>query len=373
MRTVITEMFGVELPIFAFSHCRDVVAAVTNAGGVGVFGGTRFSPEELEKELTWIDEQVGDKPYGVDLLMPYKQSGLEHSPEELRALIPDTHVEFVDEMLHRYGVLGDDSSGYDVADWRGSATRPENVAALIDVALQHPIRLLVSALGPPAPEVMARCKERDIIVGALAGTVRHARRNIEAGADFIVATGYEAGGHTGEVGTMVLTAEVAAAVAPVPVLSAGGIATGRQVVAALALGAAGVWTGSVWLQTAESEVDETVKAKMAQASSSDTLRSKTRTGKPARQLRSAWHDEWDAHPEVQPLQMPFQGMISENAFEQISRAADAGNERAKELDSYYVGQAVGLMPGTRRVADVIHEMLADMVDAYEAVGESVSN
>ncbi len=172
---------------------------------------------------------------------------------------------------------------------------------------------------------------------------------------------------------MVLTAEVAQAVAPVPVLAAGGIATGRQIVAALALGAAGVWMGSVWLSTAESEVDDTVKAKMAQAVSSDTIRSKTRTGKPARQLRSAWHDEWDAHPEIAPLPMPFQGMLSENAFEQISRAADAGNPRAKELDSYYVGQAVGLMSATHRVSDVIGELLADMVDAYETVSEVVGD
>jgi NAD(P)H-dependent flavin oxidoreductase YrpB (nitropropane dioxygenase family) len=373
MKTAITDLVGAELPIFAFSHTRDVVAAVTNAGGVGVFGGTRFSPEELEKELAWIDQQVGGKPYGVDLLMPYKQSGLEHSPEELRAQIPDTHVGFVDDMLHRYEVIGEGSSGYDLTDWRGTATRPEKVAALIDVALQHPIRLLVSALGPPAPDVVERCRAQDIVIGALAGTVRHAQRNIAGGADFVVATGYEAGGHTGEVGTMVLTAEVAKAVAPVPVLAAGGIATGRQIVAALALGAAGVWMGSVWLSTVESEVDETVKAKMAQASSSDTVRSKTRTGKPARQLRSAWHDEWDAHPEVAPLPMPFQGMLSENAFEQISRAADAGNPRAKELDSYYVGQAVGLMPGVHRVSDVMNELLSDMVDAFETVNEVVGD
>jgi NAD(P)H-dependent flavin oxidoreductase YrpB (nitropropane dioxygenase family) len=358
-------MLGIDVPIFAFSHCRDVVAAVSAAGGMGVLGGSRYSPEQLDQELAWIDSHVGGRPYGVDLVMPARQAGKEVSGDELDSLVPHKHMSFVNDILQRYHVITDTSVPYDIMHSRGLSTRPETIAELIGVAFEHPIKLLASALGPPAPEIVDRCKDAGITVAALAGTARHAVRHVAAGAEIVVAAGYEAGGHTGEIGTMVLTPEVVDAVAPVPVLAAGGIATGRQVAAALALGAAGVWTGSVWLTTQESEVGAHVKQKMVAASSSDTLRSKTRTGKPARQLRSAWHDEWDAHPDIEPLPMPLQGMLSETAFLQIARAADANVPGAQKLDSYFVGQAVGLMSSSRKAREVFYDLVTGLREASE--------
>ena len=366
MKTSITERLGIDLPVFAFSHTRDVVAAVTNAGGFGVLGGTRFTPDELEAELAWIDDHVGGKPYGLDIVLPGKQEGLDEDASNLRSLIPDTHLRFVEGILQDYHVV-QDASQYDIADWRATGTRPETADALMEVAFAHPIRMIVNALGPPSASLVHEARSRAVLVGALAGEAKHARKSVDAGADVIIAVGTEAGGHTGEIGTMVLTPEVLREVAPVPVLAAGGIVTGQQIVAALALGAAGVWTGSVWLPTAEAETTEVVRQKMIAASSSDTLRSKARTGKPARQLRSAWHRRWDSQDDIAPLGMPLQTMLTENAFRLISAASDGGEPGAQELDSYFVGQGVGLMNSRGKVADVMLRLTEEIVEALENV------
>jgi len=177
--------------------------------------------------------------------------------------------------------------------------------------------------------------------------------------DLIIAQGAEAGGHTGEIGTMVLIPQVVDAVQPLPVLAAGGIADGRQVAAALALGASGVWCGSVWLTTDEAETHPVVKEKFLAASSADTLRSRSKTGKPARQLRSAWTDEWDRPDTPDPLGMPLQSALVARAEARIARSA-ATNEGARQLINYFVGQAVGQMNTAKPAAQVV----MDMVDGY---------
>jgi NAD(P)H-dependent flavin oxidoreductase YrpB (nitropropane dioxygenase family) len=244
-------MLGVEFPICAFSHCRDVVAAVTNAGGLGVLGAVAHSAARLENELTWIEEQTGGKPYGVDLLLPPKYVGAEQGgidTKQAAELLPEEHRAFVDDILDRYGV-GAPADPPRSSSAGGLNISPKGYEPLLEVAFAHNIRLIASALGPPPADLVARAHDHDVLVAALAGTTQHARRHAAAGVDLIVAQGTEAGGHTGEVATMVLVPEVVDAVAPVPVLAAGGIARGRQVAAALALGAEGVWCGSVWLTT----------------------------------------------------------------------------------------------------------------------------
>src|ERR1700753_82756 len=262
MQTGGARMLGVEFPICAFSHCRDVVAAVSNAGGFGVLGAVAHSPERLDAELTWIEEQTGGKPYGVDLLLPPKyvdaeQGGIDAT--QARELVPEQHRAFVDDLLVRYGIaVPTDEERLPPGQLNIS---PKGYEPLLDVAFAHRIRLIASALGPAPAGVGARAHDTDVVGAALAGSARHALRHAESGVDLIVAQGTEAGGHPGEVSTMVLVPDVVDAVAPVPVLAAGGIARGRQIAAALALGAEGVWCGSVWLATEEAETPAVVKDK----------------------------------------------------------------------------------------------------------------
>jgi NAD(P)H-dependent flavin oxidoreductase YrpB (nitropropane dioxygenase family) len=367
MRTAICERLGIEFPLFAFSHCRDVVAAVTNAGGFGVLGAIAYSPEELDTELTWIDEHVGGRPYGVDVLVPGKiDSSALDQRAHLMDFIPDRHRDFVAHLLGKYGVSAPLQPLTAAADELGRRVTAAGATGLIDVALKHPIGLIASALGPPPPEMVAKAREAGVPVAALVGTVEHARRQVAAGADLIVAQGTEAGGHTGEIATMVLVPQVVDAVAPVPVLAAGGIASGRQMAAAMALGAQGVWCGSVWLTTEEAETAPAVKRKLLAASSLDTVRSRSRTGKPARQLKSAWTEEWDAAQESPgPLGMPLQILLSEGAMARIGAAAEKGEPGAVELVNYYVGQVVGQLDQVKPARQVVYDMISEFGEAVE--------
>ncbi|HEY3687782.1 MAG TPA: nitronate monooxygenase [Streptosporangiaceae bacterium] len=360
MRTPITEMFGIEFPLLAFSHCRDVVAAVTNAGGMGVLGAVAHAPESLEHELAWIDDQVGGRPYGVDVLVPGKISDAA-GKDDIASYIPDEHRAFLADLLTRYGVEPPDQA----RRARGSGRRvtKEGATELIDVSLAHPVALIASALGPPPPEMVAAARTKGVPVAALVGTVEHARRQVAAGADVIIAQGGEAGGHTGEISTLVLVPEVVDAVAPLPVLAAGGIATGRQMAAALALGAAGVWCGSVWLTTEEAETPPVVKEKMLAATSRDTIRSRSRTGKPARQLASAWTAEWEGPGSPGTLPMPLQMVLAEGAMRRITQASEAGVPGAQELANYFVGQCVGQMNAVKPAKQVVYDIIEQFGDA----------
>ncbi|MGI8663955.1 MAG: NAD(P)H-dependent flavin oxidoreductase [Acidimicrobiales bacterium] len=369
MRTPICDMLGIEFPIVAFSHCRDVVAAVSKAGGLGVLGAVAHTPDRLDVELDWIEGEVGDKPYGVDVLVPAKYIGSDEgglSGRDLNAMIPEEHRRFVEEMMARYGVppLPEAEhlpAGSGLLSWSHKGALP-----LMDVTFAHKARLIANALGP-APEYMVEhAHANDVLVAGLVGKAVHAERQRNAGVDIIVAQGAEAGGHTGEIGTMVLIPEVVDAVAPIPVLAAGGIATGRQIAASLALGAQGVWCGSVWLTTEEAETHPVVKEKFLAATSADTVRSRASTGKPARQLRSAWTDEWEDPANPDPLPMPLHGMLIAEAQGRMNRSA-ATNDGARQLVNYFVGQAVGQMNQVKPARQVVLDMVEEFIDAAQSL------
>jgi NAD(P)H-dependent flavin oxidoreductase YrpB (nitropropane dioxygenase family) len=381
MKTAITDMFGIDVPILAFTHCRDVVAAVTKAGGMGVLGAVAHSPEQLEIDLAWIEAEVGGRPYGVDLIVPAKYAGSDgggYTLDDIRQLIPDEHIAYVNDILKRYdvpllsegepasGELGRGVEAGGVAPFSTSQADP-----LLEIALAYLPSLVVNALGPPPPHMIERVKEEGRLLGALAGKAQHAERHVNAGVDLIIAQGAEAGGHTGEIGSMVLIPEIVDAVAPVPVLGAGGIGRGRQMAAAMALGAQGVWCGSVWLTTEEAETHPVVKQKFLAATSSDTVRSRSRTGKPARQLRTAWTDEWDDPTTPQPLGMPLQPILVNEALARIDRAAYRPGSGAEKLANYFVGQIVGTMNETKTSAQVVFDMIDEFIETVQSLARQL--
>ena len=371
MRTPICEQFDIDFPIFAFSHCRDVVAAVSRAGGFGVLGALAFTPDELEVELNWIDDHIDGKPYGVDLVMPNSyvgQGGKQPSEAELKAMIPAEHQQFVERILVEHNVPPLPPEA-DVFRARAAGLGVDDQATgSVEVALKHPTKLLVNALGPPPKEVVDTAHSHGVLVAALVGSQRHAEKQVEQGVDIIVAQGTEAGGHCGEISTMVLVPEVVDAVGPdVPVLAAGGIGTGRQMAAALALGAQGAWTGSIWLTVAEADTNPEATQNMLAATSRDTVRSKSMTGKSARQLRTAWTEAWEQPDAPKTLPMPLQGMLFGDAARRISRAHN------KELAGFPVGQIVGRMDRVRPTSEVIFEMVEEWIATTQRLNGLVSD
>ncbi len=377
MKTAICDMLGIDFPLVGFSHSRDVVAAVSNAGGFGVLGASLRSPDELEHELAWIDDSVDGKPYGVNIVVPekFEGKGMNLTWQQIAAMVPQEHHDYVARLLSEHGVSLDDVGGEPVEN--PSRLSDSIGEELLDVSFRHPIKLIANALGVPPAFMVERARSAGVPIAALAGATEHAVKQVRAGVDIVVAQGTEAGGHCGEVTTMVLVPEIIEAirqVRQVPVLAAGGIVTGRQIAASVALGAAGAWTGSVWLTTEEAETAPFTVQKMLAATSRDTVRSKGRTGKPSRQLRSAWTDAWETEAVgPKPLPMPLQSVLSENVLRRIDTLAKNGNKGAQELATYWVGQGVGLLNKVRPAREVVREMIEDYREAVERLTGSLED
>ena len=361
MQTELSKKLGVERALFGFTPFPAVAAALSRAGGLGVLGAVRYAdPDELRRDLDWIEAHADGRPYGLDVVMPAKKvEGVTEA--EVEAMIPEGHRRYVEDTLAEYGVPGLDegeSSGWRITGWMEQVARTQ-----LDVAFEYPIRLLANALGSPPADVVERAHEKDVLVAALAGSARHARKHAEAGIDVVVAQGYEAGGHTGEIASMVLTPEVVEAVAPVPVLAAGGIGSGQQMAAALTLGAQGVWLGSVWLTTTEADMhSRALTRKLLAAGSGDTVRSRALTGKPARQLRTEWTDAWDDPDGPGTLPMPLQGLLVAEAVSRIQK------HEVEPLLGTPVGQIVGRMNSERSVQEVVDDLTRGFEEAVDRLG-----
>ena len=364
VRTALCDLLGTEYPIVGFSPSEHVAAAVSRAGGLGVLGCVRYNdPAELDEALTWMDANTGGRPYGIDVVMPARVPA-EGAAADLDQLIPEAHKDFVEQTLLKLGVPplpGDGQAADGVLGWLHSVARKH-----VEVALAHPARLIANALGPPPPDVIASAHDRGMLVAALAGKAEHARRQVASGVDIVVAQGYEAGGHTGEIASMVLIPEVVDAVqGQAPVLAAGGIGCGRQVAAALALGAAGVWMGSAWLVTSEYQQLSTapaVQQALLKATSSDTVRSRIYSGKPARLLKNRWTDAWEQQGAPEPLPMPLQNLLVSEAHQRLMQSGQP------DVVPMPAGQIIGRMTEVRPVADVMAALVRETGEVLDRLG-----
>jgi len=370
MRTPVCDDLGIEFPIFAFTHCRDVVVAVAKAGGFGVLGAVGFSPEQLEIELNWIDENIGDRPYGVDIVIPNKYEGMDSGmtgdelADMLRKLVPQEHLDFGRSLLANHGVPVDESTDADTLQllgWTEATATPQ-----VEVALRHPkMTLIANALGTPPADMIEHIHAAGRKVAALCGSPYQARKHADAGVDLIIAQGGEGGGHCGEVGSIVLWPQVVKEVAPVPVLAAGGIGSGQQIAAALALGCQGAWTGSQWLMVEEAENTVVQQAAYVNATSRDTVRSRSFTGKPCRMLRNDWTEAWEAPGNPEPLGMPLQYMVSGMAVKATHKYPD----QTVDVAFNPVGQVVGQFTKVEKTAAVIERWVEEYVEATGRLDE----
>ncbi|WP_137723628.1 nitronate monooxygenase [Prescottella subtropica] len=364
MHTPLCDDLGIEFPIFAFTHCRDVVVAVSKAGGFGVLGAVGFTPEELEIELKWIDEHIGDRPYGVDIVIPGKYEGMDSnlSADELttmlQKMVPQATLDFGRKILTDHGVPlpapGEDNA-LQLLGWTEATATPQ-----VEVALQHPkVTLIANALGTPPVDMIEHIHAAGRKVAALCGSPYQARKHADAGVDIIIAQGGEGGGHCGEVGSIVLWPQVVKEVAPVPVLAAGGIGSGQQIAAALALGAQGAWSGSQWLMVEEAENTAVQQAAYANASSRDTVRSRSFTGKPCRMLRNDWTEAWEQEGNPEPLGMPLQYMVSGMAVAATHKYPD----ETVDVAFNPVGQVVGQLTKVEKTSAVVERWVQEYLEA----------
>jgi NAD(P)H-dependent flavin oxidoreductase YrpB (nitropropane dioxygenase family) len=363
MHTPLCDELGIEFPIFAFTHCRDVVVAVSRAGGFGVLGAVGFTPEQLEIECAWIDEHIGDHPYGVDIVIPNKYEGMnadmsgDELADMLKKMVPQQHLDFAKKILADHGVptADADSNALQLLGWTEATATPQ-----VEVALQHPkVTLIANALGTPPVEMIKHIHAAGRKVAALCGSPAQALKHAEADVDIIIAQGGEGGGHCGDVGSIVLWPQAVKAVAPRPVLAAGGIGSGEQIAAALALGCQGTWSGSQWLMVEEAHNTPVQQAAYVKASSRDTVRSRSFTGKPCRMLRNEWTQAWETAGNPEPLGMPLQYMVS-------GMAVAATNKYPNEtVDVAFnpVGQVVGQFTRVEKSAAVIERWVKEYLDA----------
>ncbi|MBM3140867.1 MAG: nitronate monooxygenase [Chloroflexi bacterium] len=362
LHTRLCDEYGCEVPIVAFAHTRDVIAAVTNAGGIGIFGGTGLAPDNLRTEIQWIKEKVGDRPFGVDLLVP--ASFVEGNREDLEAMIPQGHRDFVAKLMT-------DNKIPQPKSLRGEAGLDANLLRRareqLDVILDERVPIFASGLGSPAFAIEAAHAVGTKVWG-LVGLPRQARRQVEADVDLIVAQGYDSGGHSGTIGTFTLVPEVVklAKGSKTLVLAAGGVSSGAHLAAALAMGADGIWTGTIWLATHESQTEMFLKQRLVEAQAEDAVQSRATSGKPIRQLRSNWSEVWKQPGAPEPLQMPLQGMLV--------GPIQTGIREAKMEDwmTTPAGQSVVGIHSIRPAAEVVYDLVEEAQEMFDQLtGEPV--
>ncbi len=328
----------------------ELVAAVSEAGGLGVIGAIGLTLDELDAEIRRT-KQLTSKPFGVDTVVV---AGAPESATimDLMSYIPKEAVEYVDNLAKRIGLTGWEgvkaAANKDQQGWTA-----ELFQSHIELVYEHRVPVFAAGLGSPAFMVPEAHKRGIKVIGVVAN-VRQARREAEAGVDIIVAQGSEGGGHTGMVGTMPLVPQVVDAVAPTPVLAAGGIGDGRGLAAVLALGASGVWTGTAFLPTIEANINEVWKQQILSATEEDTRVTKMFTGKTTRFLKSKLIEQWET--EQGPiLPFPLQLVLVQDFFNAVADSS------MPEYLSSAGGQICGLLKELKTAKQVVEDMVNQAV------------
>lgn len=355
IHTPLCDQLGVVHPIFAFSHSVDVVVEVCLAGGVGVLGATRMFPEEIAANLAEIRERVGDRPFGVDLVLPQGMPE-RNNREDIEAQLPEEHRAFVDHLYEKYNVPRDGQAGP-----RSRFVRSDEMASRqADVVLASDVNIFAMGIGSP-PEFIAAAKSAGKLVLALVGNPKHARRALAQGADLLVAQGHDSGAHTGPIGTFSLVPQITSMAGDVPVLAAGGVATGQHIVAALAMGAVGVWVGTAWLVTKEAHTPGKLMPKLLAANSDDTVITRAKSGKTNRQLRTAYTDEWAAPDAPDPLKMPYQDILVGDLLGAIDRY------EVEPLLGSGLGQGIAWFKEETTVAEVMRRFVEEAAQSLSVL------
>jgi NAD(P)H-dependent flavin oxidoreductase YrpB (nitropropane dioxygenase family) len=356
LRTKLCETLGIEYPIVAFTHCKDVVAAVTNAGAFAVMGETHHSPDEIAADIKWIREKVGDKPFGIDLVFPASVPP-EATIDELKAKIPEEQREYTEEIKRRHELPTAKNTPelYDLGWMTQDLPRKQ-----LEVVLDEKVAVLAAGLGSPQ-FVLDSAHERGVQVWSLVGKPRQAKRALESGVDAIIAQGIDAGGHTGNIGTFSIVPQIRAIAGDTPVIAAGGITTGRHLAGAITLGAAGVWTGTVWLASRESDRDMIIKEKILAANATDTRYSDCVSGFTMRTLNSKWHEEWASPDAPDPAPAPYQLLL----FADVKQIAVDWNIESFLTEA--AGQGVDFVTKMKPAKQIVNDMVEEALDVFEEV------
>ncbi|NDG93457.1 MAG: nitronate monooxygenase [Gammaproteobacteria bacterium] len=357
----ICDQLGIETPIFGFAHDVATVAAISRAGGYGVYGATRRFPQEIRDELAEIRSLVGDKPFGVDLVLPPGMP--EHnSREAIEAEIPQEHKDFVQSIIDRFDVPAATKPGMRTRFIRSSEIEAEQIEAVLDSS----VNMFACGIGAPRPVVEA-AKAKGQTTLALIGSPHHVQRSIDAGVDIIVAQGYDAGAHTGTIGTFSLVPQIVEAAGDIPVLVAGGVATGQHIAAALAMGAQGVWLGTAWLFSEEHQnhMHPVNTKKLIEAGSGDTVITRSESGKTFRQVRTGWSQAWEAENAPAPLKMPYQDVLVGDLLGAIEE------HDIEPLIHSGAGQSVGYFDEVRPVSAILQALRDDAIQAIQAQSQFV--
>jgi NAD(P)H-dependent flavin oxidoreductase YrpB (nitropropane dioxygenase family) len=356
LHTKLCDMLGIDFPIIAFTHCKDVVAAVVNAGGFAVLGEAMHTPDEIAADIKWIRSRVGGKPFGIDLVLPASAPDAD-TLEQLLAKIPEEHKRYAAYIKEKYNVP--EPKGQQALHQWGGLTH-EIARKQLDVILDERAPVFISGLGSPA-FMLKSAHERGMKVFGLIGKARQAKREIEAGVDAVIAQGYDAAGHTGPIGTFSIVPEVVALAGDTPVIAAGGVTTGRHLAAAICLGAAGVWTGTLWLASRESDNDIIIKEKLIAATADDTVYSKSVSGFAMRVLKCPWTEEW-AKPEApRILSSPYQMLLSSDYIQA------ANDHRRADLMFEAAGQGVSFIESMKPSKQIVNDMVEEALSVFEEI------